>query len=39
MGNIHILIRWYVQIIELDDCKWDCQPFISNYDHLNSAEA
>lgn len=36
MGNIQILIRWHVQITELDDWKWDFESFISNYDHLNS---
>lgn len=36
MGNIQILIRWYVQITELDDWKWNFESFISNYDHFNS---
>lgn len=36
MGNIQILIRWHVEITELDDWKWDFESFSSNYDHLNS---
>lgn len=36
MGSIKNLIRWYGQITELDDWKWDFESFISNYDHLNS---
>jgi len=36
MGSTQILIRWYGQITELDDWKWDFESFISNYDDLHS---